>query len=236
MRIHLADTSGDRGQYRLLAEGGYLCHLASYGYPKVFDHFEKAWTELVRLHFAGLPSSNPTICTTVLPEIQSHLTTYADPHEVKTKEQAFEMRIHLTDTTARLQGSQTVKRIPMEQGKPEALFSYAYNEQEEQWAEAWSGDAMKLYLAGYSGRTDIQEQVRPEHDAHLVTYAQQNQATETAQICDTVPDLRPRVIVDSGAFTAWSTGKAIRPQDYAEWALLNVNYFGLFRTFGEANN
>ena len=42
--------------------------------------------------------------------------------------------------------------------------------------------------------------------------------TYTTQVC-TQHDLRPRVIVDSGAFTAWSTGKVIKPQDYAEWAL-----------------
>ncbi|MEL6853486.1 MAG: hypothetical protein AAFO83_00080 [Cyanobacteria bacterium J06607_13] len=32
-------------------------------------------------------------------------------------------------------------------------------------------------------------------------------------------DLRPRVIIDSGAFTAWTSGKTIDPRDYASWAL-----------------
>lgn len=36
---------------------------------------------------------------------------------------------------------------------------------------------------------------------------------------DTVADVRPRVIIDSGAFTAFTTGKIIKPQAYAEWAL-----------------
>lgn len=85
------------------------------------------------------------------------------------------MKIHLASTTARFRGGFTVINLLPEEGKPDGLFSYAYQKQEEQWADFWN-QPMNI-------------------------------------------DLRPRVIIDSGAFTAWSTGKVVNPKDYAEWAL-----------------
>lgn len=56
---------------------------------------------------------------------------------------------------------------------------------------------------------------------HLMSYAYRSEepAYKNVWEMNSYTNLHPRVIIDSGAFTAWSTGKIIRPQDYAEWAL-----------------
>lgn len=142
------------------------------------------------------------------------------------------MKIHLTDTTARLHGKQSVKSLLPEEGKPENLFSYAYENQEEQWHDSWS-HAMRIHLAGLPSQNPvIQSAVLPQIESHLTTYAdthevevKQKYFDMNIHVVNTVNtivnrvDLRPRVIIDSGAFTAWSTGKTINPKDYAKWAL-----------------
>jgi len=134
VRILLADTSDNRGQYGLLAPEKYCNHLMSYAYQKTAaPGFELAWNELVRIHLA------------------------ATCHEKRSD-------------------GETVRTLIPEENHESSLMSYAYkDETEQEWSDSW------------------------------------NQTT--------LADLRPRVIIDSGAFTAWSTGKAIDPRDYAEWAL-----------------
>jgi len=222
VRIHFADASTDRGQLHLRTSEAVPSSLFSYAYKDsrhFYEPFERYWNELVRIHFAGLPSKNNAIQSAVLPQIESHLTTYSDPGEVAAKEKAFEaMRIHLADTTARLPGTQSVKSLLPQEGKNEGLFSYAYQDQEEQWRDS-RNHAMNIHLAGHSATPAMENQIKPEHDAHLTTYADQTEAVNTVNAIVNRVDLRPRVIIDSGAFTAWSTGKTIRPQDYAAWAL-----------------
>lgn len=217
MRIHLADTSDERGQYALLVNEFFNASLLSYAYRKAaLPQFEVYWQELVRIHLAGLPSKNKSIQSVVLPQIECHLTTYADTVEVKAKEDA--MRLHLTDTTARLHGDRTVKTLLPDEGKTENLFSYAYSEQEEQWRDS-RNHAMNIHIAGHSATADMEQKVKPAHDNHLTAYANKTEVTHTiAAVCDRV-GLRPRVIIDSGAFTAWTTGKPINPKDYAAWAI-----------------
>jgi hypothetical protein len=132
------------------------------------------------------------------------------------------MRIHLTDTIARLSGQRSVKELLPEEGKTENLFSYAYQEQEEQWRDSWH-TPMNIHIAGHSAtpemEKEMEKQIKPEHDNHLATYADRKEVTDTIAAISNLVDLRPRVIIDSGAFTAWSTGKTITPQEYAEWAL-----------------
>lgn len=139
MRVHLADGSPNRGQYTLLSSEKYLSSLVSYAYrTAALPCFERYWDELVRIHLAANPTGNSGLQGHVLAleSDTNDLLSYAYRKEEPSYQQLWDMRIHLTDTTAQLQG-----------------------------------------------------------------------------------DLRPRVIIDSGAFTAWSTGKRIDPRDYAEWAL-----------------
>lgn len=55
------------------------------------------------------------------------------------------------------------------------------------------------------------------HWAQMITDAAPSR--RPARMRAQVPDLRPRVIVDSGAFTAWTTGQAINLEEYATWGL-----------------
>lgn len=99
------------------------------------------------------------------------------------------------------------------------LLSYEYRKEEQGFKEVWD-ENMRIHLAGHSATLDMEKAVKPEHENHLATFADPNEVMNTtADSCGSIHDLRPRVIIDSGAFTAWSTGKPIKPQDYAEWAL-----------------
>lgn len=217
MKIFLAEGSKERGQYGCLLSEQFNSHLMSYAYQGTCQkHFGKIWNELMRIHLAGLPSSNKEIQSAVFPQIESHLTTYAHPEEVKAKEKA--MRLHLTDTTARLHGNKSVKTLLPEEGKTENLFSYAYQEQEEQWRDSWN-HAMNIHLAGHSATPQMDAQVKPDATNHLTTYADQKEVDSTVTAISNRRDLRPRVIIDSGAFTAFTTGKVINPKDYAVWAI-----------------
>lgn len=221
MRIHLADNSGDRGQYKLLADCLFQNHLISYAYLNAYPYFERLWNALVRIHLVAKPSSNSGLQVKALLDsgLQNHLLSYAFQNEEgfysPVWESEYAMHVHLTTCAGVQWPYQTLAEV----GQLNHLTSFAYPGATERFEKVWQGneEAMKVYLAGYSARTDIQAQIRPQHDAHLVTHDQPKQAEETTQICAT--DFRPRVIVDSGAFTAWSTGKVVRPQDYAEWAL-----------------
>lgn len=153
-----------------------------------------------------------------MPQIESHLTTYSDRQEVEAKEKAFDMRLHLADTTARLQGKDSVKELLPQEGKTENLFSYAYQEQEEQWRDS-RNHAMNIHIAGHSATPEMEKQVKPDHENHLTTYSDQKEVRDTIADSSDRTDLRPRVIIDSGAFTAWTSGKQINPKDYAQWAL-----------------
>ena len=222
MRIHLADASKERGQYQTLIDERYTATLFSYAYPLACNQYAPPmWDELVKLHltettaklngnfniksllpeeqkrdhlfsyayqnqepqwsdakhqtiaenqdmnihFAGLPSQNGAIQSEVKPQIESHLTTYADRKEVEAKEKAWNMNIH---------------------------------------------------LAGHSADREMEQKVKPESQNHLATFADKTEVNNTVL---SVIDLRPRVIIDSGAFTAWTSGKPIDPRDYAKWAL-----------------
>jgi len=179
------------------------------------------------------------------------------------------LRIHLADTTAKLNGDVNIKEVLVDENKPEHLFSYAYQKHEAQWSDSWnqtidknknmnihlagtpsSNDViqshvlpeieshlttfahkkeveskekiwenMNIHLAGHTADTNMDKEVKPLHENHLTTFADQKEAKDTLSKMDKVSDLRPRVIIDSGAFTAFTTGKIINPKDYASWSL-----------------
>lgn len=89
------------------------------------------------------------------------------------------------------------------------LYSYQYEK-----------GRMNLHLAGHcTGETTSQALGAECAEQHLLTYGyRQQEEREPAPVLSR-EDLRPRVLIDSGAFTAWSSGKPINPLDYAEWAI-----------------
>lgn len=211
------------------------------------------------LYFAGLPSQNKHIQERILGSslIQNHLSTYADLPETKAKLSS--MFLHLTDTTARIQGSLSCKALMAEKEYTTSLYSFAYPNQREQWEEyykmlihlaevstergqyqsridtrfpchllsfAYRNEAMHgftkawnmlIYLAGHSA-TKNTEQVRVNHESHLTTFADKQEVSTLFETC--VNDkLLPRILIDSGAFTAYTTGKVITVKEYGDWAL-----------------
>lgn len=227
MYIYLVDHSTERGQRRVLIEELYINYLQSYAFVKQkgFDDIIKYWEEL--------------------------------------------LRIHLADTTAKLNGDVNIKTILSDENKPEHLFSYAYQNHENQWSDSWNQTIeknknmnihlaglpsqnneiqsqggleieshlttfsdkkeieskekiwhdMNIHLAGHTADINMDKKTKPLHDNHLTTYSDQKEVEDTLSVLDKVSDLRPRVIIDSGAFTAYTTGKTINPRDYASWSL-----------------
>jgi hypothetical protein len=72
-----------------------------------------------------------------------------------------------------------------------------------------------------SHNKSIQAQTLPEINNHLSSYHDVGEVVIKEQAWSQMSesDLRPRVIIDSGAFTAFTSGKKIDPRDYARWAL-----------------
>jgi hypothetical protein len=116
------------------------------------------------------------------------------------------------------------------------LSSYAYTGQQQSFIDTqkyWE-ELLRIHLASTSHEVFNGKGVRymlPEenHINSLASYAyldsrhelewsdSSNQTTENNK--NDINDLRPRVIIDSGAFTAFTTGKTINPKDYATWSL-----------------
>lgn len=211
------------------------------------------------LYFAGSASKNKYIQEIIYGSglIQNHLSTYANLLEIKAKLSS--MFLHLTDTTARIQGSLSCKALMAEKEYTASLYSFAYPNQREQWEEyykmlihlaevsnergqyqsridtrfphhllsfAYRNEAMHgftktwnmlIYLAGHSA-TKNTEQVRVNYESHLTTFADKQEVSSLFETC--VNDkLLPRILIDSGAFTAYTTGKVITVKEYGDWAL-----------------
>lgn len=128
------------------------------------------------------------------------------------------MKIYLTDTS----GDRGQSYLLFEQVTFNHLISFAYyQKQEKSFAKIWHKiDEMRLYFT-HSGSDKL-----PNGDSirtllppnNLMSYAHNSSSNEGlwAQLWS---QKIPNVIVDSGAFTAYTTGKIINPKDYARWAL-----------------
>lgn len=94
------------------------------------------------------------------------------------------------------------------------LLSFAYSKAERHFAPYWEAiHQMHLHLAGIA--TYGPEKLYPEVGKRLDSFAYPAEAHKFAGLA------RPgaRLLIDSGAFTAYATGKAFRPEQYVEWAL-----------------
>lgn len=101
-----------------------------------------------------------------------------------------------------------------------SLVSYHYMKTRttrDAWEKFWS-EQMHLHLVSWPNQKPQFDSLMAEKPGdHLMSYASEGDEAAYAPIWES--DLRPRVIIDSGAFTAWSTGKPIAPEDYADWAI-----------------
>lgn len=157
MKIFMADTSNNRGQYDLLLQEKSWNGLLSYAYRQAaVPAFSKVW-ELMKIYFAGC--SNNKIGARDM--VDDHLLSYGIP----ATEQEFNR-------------------------------------------------AMKLHLAGHLPKKGVGEELLVESESHLGTWQDKFEMDQKEGIF--TPGAR--VIIDSGAFTAFSTGKVIKREDYLTWA------------------
>ena len=222
MKIHLADASDERGQYRTLIEERYTATLFSYAYPLACNQYAPPmWDELVKLHLTETTAKlngNFNI-KSLLPDEQKrdHLFSYAyqnqEPQWSDAKHQTIaehqDMNIHLAGLPSSNPAIQSEVKPQIESH----LTTYAHKHEVEAKKKAWN---MNIHLAGHSADREMEQKVKPESQNHLATFADKKEVDNTEY---SVIDLRPRVIIDSGAFTAWTSGKSIDPRDYAKWAL-----------------
>ena len=92
MKIHLADSSDERGQYNALLSLNQTNQLLSYAYKHAEKYFEPLWEGQLRIFLAGNPTKNSAIQDRTLDLISNHLTTYADIQEVNDKTRHFDSR------------------------------------------------------------------------------------------------------------------------------------------------
>lgn len=130
------------------------------------------------------------------------------------------MKIHLADVSPERGQYQTL----IQERYTATLFSYAYPLVCNQYAPPMWDELVKLHLTSTTHRLGNGDETRnllPQEKCseHLFSYAYQGQEHLWKECWEQMIDLRPRVIIDSGAFTAWTSGKPIDPRDYAKWAL-----------------
>ncbi len=158
MKIFMADTSNNRGQYDLLLQEGSWNGLMSYAYRQAaVPAFSKVW-ELMRIYFAGCSNN----------------------------------KIGARDKIA------------------DDLLSYGIPATEQEFNRA-----MKLHLAGHLPKKGVGEELLIDSESHLGTWQDKFEMAQKEGIF--TPGAR--VIIDSGAFTAFSTGKVIKREDYLAWAV-----------------
>jgi hypothetical protein len=224
--IHLADSSSDRGQAPLLVQSG-MPTLASYEYMRhkgmAADMFEKVWEEQVNLHLVAWPQQEPQKRALKDEGYDKHLMSYADRGNEGAYGEVWKenMHLHLGGRGGPTPGP-TGDALKAEKANKH-MCSYDHAQAyERQFGEVWkeqNEENMHLHLTSTHGGSEITDALSHEdQDKHLLSNSYRGQEKWFSPLWER-RDLRPRVIIDSGAFTAWSTGRVFRPEEYGEWAL-----------------
>jgi hypothetical protein len=135
------------------------------------------------------------------------------------------VRIHLANSGGGRGGGFNELTLLIEEKHFSELLSYENRFRALSFFERHWDELVKLHLATTSHEVFNGKGIRemlPENniDSSLASYAYLDDRHEKEWSgAWQAPDLRPRVIIDSGAFTAWTSGKPIDPRDYARWAL-----------------
>jgi hypothetical protein len=99
-------------------------------------------------------------------------------------------------------------------GGVNTLISYHYKLILPYFEKLWN-EQVRIHLAG-QGPFTVDAKKQEKTESFLCTYAYPREIMEHNSLWE---DCRPRVIIDSGAFTAFTSGKVIDPRDYVKWAL-----------------
>ncbi|MFM6827329.1 MAG: hypothetical protein ACKPKT_17355 [Dolichospermum sp.] len=139
------------------------------------------------------------------------LYMFAYPKQREQWEEYYNMLLHLAEISKERGQYQSL----IDTKFPYHLLSYAYRDSAlKEFTKVWT---MFIYLAGHSATRET-EKTRQNHESHLTTFADKQEVSNLFETC--VNDkLLPRILIDSGAFTAFTTGKVITPKEYGAWAL-----------------
>lgn len=129
------------------------------------------------------------------------------------------MRIHLTDASK----DRGQYGVLSEERCVCHLVSFAYRHSALRYYEQTWEKMVRIHLATTTDRlkgVSVTDFIFEEKKSEcLFSYAYRKQEDLWKNTWEmNMDDLRPRVLIDSGAFTAWSSGKEIAPEEYAEWA------------------
>ena len=154
------------------------------------------------IHYCTKPKSSPIQLITLTEEgIQNILLSYFYSEE-------FKMLIYFVDPSC---GGSSLNRYEVtgKAGANNLLISNAKRPTNKRLGYWKNG--VDIYFAGHGGGRMVYDQI----DKHLESFYYKEQILEKAK----TSDINCRLIVDSGAFSAYKSGKIIHIKEYAEWAL-----------------
>lgn len=176
----------------------------------------------MQLHFAETSDNRGQYDLLAAEHATNSLLSYQygkQPGTLRAFEHYWELLLHL-----HLSGTGPIKDALIAEEAEKHLMSYAYHEDERAvygpaWDELTGNEEvdMRVHLSCSDRSEEIGEALSKEQqESHLLSYVHRGAERSLGR---STKDLRPRVIIDSGAFTAWRSGNPIRLEDYGEWAL-----------------
>ncbi len=166
----------------------------------------------MNLYLVSFPSQSAQLIALGMGGASNHLMSYAFNREEGPYTPLWEgsfMHYFLADHS----DERGQRKAAWAEDMPRFLFSYAYkNSGQANFEKVW--EDMRIYFAGHLAKKNFADEVENSRGNFLVTSADKGEVNQTE------PFFQPqaRVLIDSGAFTAWTTGKTIRREEYLEWA------------------
>lgn len=202
MFIHLTDTcarfKGGFSIKTLMIDHGYQNSLFSYAYK---IHQEQ-WTDYYKMliHLAESSAERGQYQALLDRQYPSHLMSYHYKNICSDEfKNLWEMLIYLAGNKAC-----ESPEIILTQADTNTLMSYEDKRKLER--------KMNIYLAEIRQNPTLNEASKGIIDSQLSSYAYKGNRKVNDK-------LLPRILIDSGAFTAFTTGKKILVSDYGRWAL-----------------
>jgi hypothetical protein len=231
MWIHCAEFSSERGQYCSLAKAFHTATLMSYAGRSVERYFAALWGFQTLTHLACFDDSTVPYRAMTRERVVGGLFSFVSRNHhgrvagwedhwkaLSAVVEEWRMRVHLAGRGPGLKLYQDAQR---REGESQGLVSFAYQQDEADHGATWdehskNANAVRAHLVSWPKQDAQAASLKAEKpENHLLSYINSDHEGGYRQVWR---DLRPRVIVDSGAFTAWSTGAAIKLEDYVTWA------------------
>lgn len=170
----------------------------------------------MRIHLAEAAGDRGQFDMLVAEGCASHLLSYhyaVDPSKLDPFERVWGemLNLHLTSTGP----PDMLREAYSDSGASKHLLSYAMrNDENNIYGPAWE-ERLRVHVTEGQGNPESRAMLRQEGAPNrLLSYDRRNQGEE-----DGWQDLRARVLIDSGAYTAHTSGRPVDVREYGEWAL-----------------